>query len=495
MGVRSAASFSYRGIPYAQPPLGVRRFAAPVPVEPWPGIRRADRFGPEFPQRGMAKLIGALLPSSTQQSLDACSVNVWTPAEPGPNGHAVLVWFHGGGFRAGSGADEIYDGSALAEQGIVTVTCNYRLGAEGFLHLGEQAPDPDVAGCMGLADQVAVLRWVRDNIAAFGGDPARVTIAGQSAGAMSVAALMTVPAASGLFHRAICQSGGADKVVSAETSREIGRRTLTALGLDGGGLEGLAELDPAEVHDAEVAVAEAFAEGELDDSYGPAGHGIWLQYIPAYGTAYLPRHPLQAIKDGAAAGIDLLVGDTADESSIFFVDVPDETLVEIARRTLRKAVGPEVAEEVWDGLGRALPNASLRERALLIEAEAQIGLPVRCLAHGAAGGRARVFKYRFDCPGTAFPELGTYHMLDIPYVFGTCGSEQGRSMVGEASSTALAAVGCAWVSFIKDGTPRFPDGSDWPAYTTVGRELVTVSSRTSVTRDDGCLGWAEWTRR
>src|SRR5690348_7015891 len=214
-GAPSGPVVAFKGIPYAAPPFGALRFAAPVPPEPWDGVRDCTAYGPTAPKPPYPSPVDLLLPEPVIPGEEVLNLNVWTP-DPSAGGLPVLVWIHGGAFVNGSGAVPQYDGTAFARDGVVVVTINYRLGVDGFLHFDDGGP-----ANRGLLDQVAALEWVRDNIAAFGGDPGNVTIAGESAGAMSVTTLLSMPRAAGLFRRAVAQSGGGHHALTSATARRV----------------------------------------------------------------------------------------------------------------------------------------------------------------------------------------------------------------------------------------------------------------------------------
>jgi para-nitrobenzyl esterase len=204
----------FKGIPYAAPPFGANRFQPPGPVERWDGIREAFSYGPTAPKSGYSSPVNALLMEPAIPGEDCLNLNIWTP-DVGRTGLPVVVWIHGGSFANGSGAVPQYDGSRFARDGVVCVTINYRLGADGFLYLGDGVSN------VGMLDQVAALAWVQENITAFGGDPHNVTISGESAGAFSVSTLLSMPRARGLFRRAIAESGAGHHVISSTTALRV----------------------------------------------------------------------------------------------------------------------------------------------------------------------------------------------------------------------------------------------------------------------------------
>ncbi len=315
-GVWRGDLWSFSGIPYAQAPTGPRRWLPPQPAEPWVGVRDASAFGPIAPQP--PSLPGPTSPAepgaSEPQDEDCLSLNVWTPALPeeparSGTGRPVMVWIHGGGFTSGSGSVFLYRGGNLVRNGdAVVVTINYRLGALGFLGL----PGPDgLMGNWGLHDQVAALRWVRDNIAAFGGDPENVTVFGESAGAISVVALMAVPSASRLFRRAIVQSGGAH-VHDREQATRSASRLAAALGLATCDRDALIGVPAADL----VAATTELGGRRPDPGLLP------LPFLPVVDGAFVARHPLDAVASGAASTVDLIVGTNRDELTLFALGQP-----------------------------------------------------------------------------------------------------------------------------------------------------------------------------
>ncbi|MCJ7745002.1 MAG: carboxylesterase family protein, partial [Actinobacteria bacterium] len=279
---------AFKGIPYAKPPVGELRFKPPQPPKPWSDTLKAAMFGPVAPQK--ENQIGS--GSTQEQSEDCLSLNVWTPGIDDKH-RPVMVWIHGGGFTFGSGSDEWYEGSTFSERGnVVMVTLNYRLGALGFLYLGGVGgPDYAESGNLGLLDQVAALKWVRDNIAVFGGDPGNVTVFGESAGSMSVCALMGMPRAKGLFRRAIAESGALNLVNNVNFASGVTGKFMSCAGVTD--IAGLRSLTTEQIMKAQSVLSDK--EGAVGMSLAPVIDGI-----------VIPEPPLHAIARGSAANVDFL---------------------------------------------------------------------------------------------------------------------------------------------------------------------------------------------
>jgi para-nitrobenzyl esterase len=402
------------GIPYAAPPFGALRFAAPAPVAPWQGVRQADAFGPTAPQRvgsfsgGLPAVIEPTIPGD-----DILNLNVWAPAERAER-LPVLVWIHGGGFVEGSSANPWYEGSAFARQGLVVVSPNYRFGAEGFLEL-EGAPSN-----RGLLDWVAALRWVRDEIAAFGGDPSRVTVMGQSAGGMAVSALLASPDARGLFARAVIASGVSD--VSAWTRQaavEVADAVVAQLGIPRT-RDAAAAIDPAAFVEAHATVlAEAAARGA----------GIMPPWAPVIDGDQLPGTLIDTL--AAGADIPVLVGSTAHEFAwMGYRDTPDDL-------DARDAAQVRFADDFF-------------RRPIHRFAEARV-----------AAGAAPTYRYEFRWESTAAPYIRAGHSIDIPFFFHTLDAPYVRDYTGAEPPVALAdAVQQSFAAFARDGDPGFPAYAD-----------------------------------
>lgn len=465
---------AFLGIPFAQAPVGPLRWRPPVPVEPWDGVRDATAYGPINQQPSLPGAFAALSPDPARIGDDCLNLNVWTP-DPGATGLPVLVWIHGGAFFAGSGSDEVYDGSAFARDGVVTVTINYRLGAHGYLHLDQHFPELASSGSLGMHDQLAALRWVRDNIAAFGGDPGRVTVAGESAGAMSVATLLASPERAALFQRAALQSMPGGITASPDTATRIGGYLLQALGIEPGDVAALNAVDPLALQAAEAAIIEEAQTAPTPDRFGELAAAP-MPFVPVHGTGLLPRSPLDALTAGAAADVAVLTGSNTEESLIFFAGVEDT----VSAKLVDAAVPDEFAARYRKRLG---DGARPHEVLAAAETDRMFRIPTYRLADALARHHPDVWVYEFAWRSPV-PGFGAGHFIEVPFVFHTAGTAQGRVFAGEDPPVGLAdTVHDAWTAFATCGDPMTPQLTGWQRWTPGTPRLATLDTRTRLGGD------------
>ncbi|WP_299529212.1 carboxylesterase/lipase family protein [uncultured Streptomyces sp.] len=468
-GVRERGVSVFRGIPYAAPPVGERRFRAPEPPEPWTGVREAVAYGPTAPKHPYAPPLDTLLPDPSVPGDGWLNLNVWTP-DTAASGLPVLVWVHGGSLLHGSSAVPVYDGTAFARDGIVLVSVNYRLGIEGF------GVFPDAPANLGLRDQLAALEWVRDNIAAFGGDPGRVTVAGESAGAISVGALLASPAAAGLFRRAVLQSGAPGAVPPGR-----GRR-LTALIADRLGVPAtaaaLAAVDPG---------ALLAAQGSVTAGGNPLTGRNAFQIV--VDGELLPRDPARALADGAAAGIGLLMGTTSEEYRLWFV--PSGLAERLSGLQLRLALLKFKVPRATAAVYRAnRPGAAPGELLGAVATDLLLRVPLNRLADArlrAPSATTHVYEFGWPSP---VRRLGACHALEIGFVFDTLAHPDAVALTGPDAPQELAdAMHTAWVRFAATGDPGWPA---WDASRPVMLFGPDAPSVVNAPRDDELHGWAPY---
>ncbi|MFD3523124.1 carboxylesterase/lipase family protein [Streptomyces sp. NPDC058653] len=453
-GTREGNVAVFRGIPFAEPPVGPLRFAAPRAVRAWDGEREAVGFGPPPPQAGFFGMDGRAREAAGH---DWLTVNVWSP-DPGPGaGLPVMVWIQGGGYVIGMSGLPEYDGGRLAgEGGVVLVTFNYRVGVEGFAQI-EGAP-----ANRGLLDQVAALEWVRDNIRAFGGDPDRVTVFGQSAGAGSVAALMAMGRARGLFHRAVAQSVPGT-FFSPELAADIAVACAAELGLRPTTAD-LSAVDPIRLSGAGDALTAKLAQRV--ERWGRPAHRQ-IPFAPVVDGDVLPATPWRALADGAGRGIPLIAGHTRHEHRLF--GLIDGTLGQVTEEQASEALrmyapGPDGPRRYRE----AYPSSDPNELYELVHGDWLFRMPSLHLAHAqlAGGGRAHLYELTWPAPGMG-GALGACHGLDVPLVFGNPDVGQAAGLIGDdparEAETLSAHLRTAWTAFATHGDPG------WPAYDTTRR--------------------------
>ncbi len=438
-GAQSGGVNVWRGIPFAAPPVGELRFRAPQPPEPWDTVREAVEFGPAAHQPPSSSSIrfGGTQPVFSE---DCLYLNVWAPAS-GQELLPVMVWIHGGTFLTGAGSQPMFNGASMAEAGnVIVVTVNYRLGPFGFLHLSPFGP---FESNLGLLDQIAALQWVQDNIAAFGGDPKRVTVFGESAGSMSIAALLAMPAAKGLFAGAIMQSGAA-QTLKPQQGAQIAEAFLAELGGD----VNLLQAVPAQ--DILTAAAKM--------AYRLSGDSLSLLFQPLIDPQTLPVEPAEAVAGGAAGGIPLMIGTNLHEGHLFFRGDREGAGFDQSLKALELMLGVDNLAE----LASHYPKNWEGQAALMTDLyfwDSSIAFAERQLPH------APVWMYRFDWTIPGHPLLDkAIHGAEIYYVFNTIDllHQYGVSVSPEMAALA-AQMQAAWTAFAHRSSPEAA-GLDWPAY-------------------------------
>ncbi|MFI6936622.1 carboxylesterase/lipase family protein [Streptomyces sp. NPDC050287] len=465
----------FRGIPFAAPPVGEARFQAPRPAEAWDGVRDAYAFGPPPPQD--AGGLGGGVAPEVPPGDDWLTVNVWTP-DPDPAARRpVMVWIYGGAYKLGHTGSPGYDAHRIARDGdVVVVTLNYRVGIEGFTRI-EGAP-----ANRGLLDQVAALEWVRDNITAFGGDPGQVTVFGESAGAGSVAALLAMESASGLFCRAIAQS-----VPGTYFSEALARDIATAIAAEAGLRPTAADLSTIDPHRLTSAGAALGAKMlQYVDRWGRAAP-TQTPFSPVVDGEVLPVTPWAALKAGAARDVELVVGHNRDEFRLFLAmsrqlgRITEEQERGALRMFAPGAAGQSDAasQSGEDRYRAAFPDASPGELYERVQTDWLFAMPSLHLAEAqvAGGGRAHVYELTWPAPAIS-GAMGVCHGLDIPLLFGTFGADLGLLLfAGEVTAEAEALSARfrrSWTAFARTGDPG------WPAYDTEARLVQVLDAEPQV---------------
>ena len=481
----------FRGIPFAAPPVGELRWLPPQPVAGWREVRPATEYGPSSPQNPVVvPMPNDLVRVDGEQSEDCLYLNVCTPGIDGAR-RPVMVWIHGGGFILGSGRQDISDPAHLARTGnTVLVTINYRLAGFGFLRLVDVTGGAIPAtGNEGMLDQIAALEWVRDNVERFGGDAGNVTIFGESAGGMSVGTLFGMPAAEGLYRRGILQSGACQTVHPVELANRVGAGVLELLGVDPDDTGAIRALRAQQLLDLEARLSSP------ETSSPQLG---MTPFQPCVDGATLPVNPLEAVRAGAVAGIDMLIGSTLEEykpfaevfpglSEMDFAGLVEGMSVEAARlmegdrrgdiETLVQGYRYACAER---GLEAAPPDLMLT-----LEGDRVFWMPAVLLAEAQTPHPGRTYNYVFTWQSPFDGgSLGACHGLEIGFVFGTIDTTRSREFHGEGPEAHALEAFCqaAWLNFARTGNPSGGIVGDWPEYG-VDRATMLLGAEQSVALD------------
>lgn len=431
--------FLFAGIPYAAPPVGDRRFKAPVAPEPWTAVCSATRFSPAAPQ---APSGGMTDNTPVDWDEDCLYLNVSTPGLDDKQ-RPVLVWIHGGGYRTGQGAIPWYNGASFARLGdIVTVSMNYRMGALGFADVSRFGEAFANSGANGILDQIFALQWVRDNIAAFGGDPDKVTVAGESAGGFAVATVMASPLAEGVFRAAIPQSGAAHHTLTKAAGEKVTDVLLETLGVTT--IEALQAKSADDILAAQQHIDKRAQEPELRSLLGGVS-----PFYPVQGTSAIPVSPLEAIRSGQSAYVKVLIGTNKDEATLFIPnDIDDDGL---ARQAARYGSADLVA-----AYRTRYPDASSTELAIAMSTDQMFRIPCVRLAEAResnAVSRGKTWMYRFDWESRS--RLKATHALEIPFAFNNLDKPGVTMFLGKGPKPQGVAdvMHAAWINFIRDGEP------------------------------------------
>jgi para-nitrobenzyl esterase len=488
-GMTSRGVHVFKGVPYAAPTSGPNRFMPPARRKPWGDVREALRYGLSSPQSNPpppdVRDPRSLIPQfagleAFPEGEDCLVLNVWTRGLSDRGRRPVMLWLHPGGYEYGSGSSPGFDGTNLCLRGdVVVVTINHRLNVMGFTHLGDLAGSEfATSGNVGMLDIVAALDWVRENIEQFGGDPNTVTVFGQSGGARKVSVLQAMPAAAGLFQRAIIQSGPGIRMLDRDAANKATELLLTELGINRSNARQLQNVPVETLLRAYRKVCRIQPGSFLvpTPSFGPFVDG-----------AVLPRHPFDPVAPEISADVPLLIGSNRTELSLWRMLDPSFKADEATLHdSIAQLVGTD-AEIVVKAYHDHYPSAGPLELAVCIETDLYYGVPTQVLAaRKAALGRAPAYVYRFDW---STPVLGgkllSPHALDIPFAFDNI--QIARQFTGGTADAQRLAekVSDAWTAFARSGSPAISQLPDWPRYDSTSRSSMLLKDESELAHDPG----------
>ena len=482
-GLREGRIAVFRGVPYAAAPVGALRLLPCREPEGWSGTRDASRCGPAAVQGHSALMDLTGWTPTVPDSEDCLSLNVFTPG-PDNAKRPVFVWIHGGGLTNGTGSQSAYDGTALARKGdVVVVSLNYRLGALGFLAL-ECLRDREggTMGNLGLMDQVAALEWIRDNIDRFGGDPGKVTIAGESAGATSVAALMAAPRARPLFRHAILQSGHGSNTSWPEAMLDTGERFMREAGLAANDLDGLLKLPVSAILAAQARLWQNNPDRAWCMTFQPVVDGCFVEAMPD-----------ESIRAGRVADKAVLAGTNLDEMKLYILgdsaayQLDDDGLVRRLDRILHSPgyQARDWSRPVLERYRAAMPGASSGDLWWAMETDRRMRVPLLRTLELASEHARDAFSYLFTWPSLAFGGIaGSSHTTEIPFVFGTLHNDWAPLLVGEGPEVdhLCDVIQRSWLAFVHTGSPEIPELSGWKGYVAGTRKTAILGAECRVER-------------
>ena len=460
---------AFLGVPYAAPLTATDRLRPARPVQPWTGVRDASQYGPTVTQNDYMPPYSELFVEPKIDGAEQLNLNIWTADCDGQA--PVLVWIHGGAFTHGAGSLPQYNGTSFARNGVVCVTVNYRLGIEGFLDVGDDDAN------IGLRDQIAALSWVRDNIAAFGGDPSRVTVAGQSAGAMSIGTLLGSPAATGLFQSAILQSGACHQTMSRDTAVVVGAHLAEQLGISAD-RESFAQVSSDRSLE-ELAALETMLQTAPDFAKFREAAANMMPLAPTVDGTVVPQPPLGAVSQGSAKDVRLLIGTNRDENMLFLS--PSGAIDFIDEATLRGAIAGYGITDVDSAVELYTVDTDARPGRTLaaLGTDWMFRIPAIRLAeaqHHAQGEPS--YMYEFAWPSQALDgALDACHSLELPFVFNTLDEDGSDLLTGPAPQELADEVHQAWIAFIRDGDPG------WRPYSPDDRAVQRFDAATETITD------------
>jgi para-nitrobenzyl esterase len=498
-GMTEGGVFSFKGIPYGGPTGGKNRFRPPTPAESWSGIKDTMRYGLASWQPTGSPIISYLQGESGVDSIgeDCLVLNVWSPGLNDNQKRPVMVWLHGGGFFYGSGDHlPFFNGASLAKKGdVVMVSVNHRLGVFGYLYL-DQLGGEEYAGSgnAGMLDLVLALKWVRENIVKFGGDPNNVTIFGESGGGTKVSTLMAMPAAKGLFHKAIIESGPGLRAHTPEDATRFARSVLNSLDIQPEQIQRLHYLRASMIFSAGQALHPKGGGGTPPGTFSPVVDGI-----------VLPTHPFDPAAPPTAAAVPLLVGSNKDEATYFMKDDPrfgkyDEvTMHQMVADTMKQRIGAQMpVEKVEDLIAtyrRTRPGSTPHDTLIAIYTDLiRIG-SIWLAERQAAGSKAPVYMYLFTWESPARGgALKSPHTVELPFVFNNV--ESPIELVGNSAERFSLAdkISATWVAFARSGNPNHPGIPHWPNYTAEKRSTMILNTQCIVQEDPYGEERRDWNR-